>query len=536
MKAMGVGTRLAGLGLAICVLVTGGATQGATAKKSQDVYIVVRRGGSVRNVDDLPGKRICLGPREAESHAEATLQALKSLYNYIPVPGCDRLRFSEMVEQLQRGESEAFFLVGETPLGQIRQALDDGAIWILSYPDTLIRAMNRPDPGRYSALSLRAEDYPAIKNEQIRVARVPFYVMIGAVYPLSGTMAIGGNGCRGHHVAAEEINVKGGFDGYPVKVTCINSAVQPDKVIEGLRQLARDERLLAVVVGSVVGGTGRFDRFAENEKVPLIFQNDSAAYAASGPAQWTFRLNPSPASSAAALEQFLQNDVSRITTVAVLSVDLAPFTDLATAFEQRFREKGYKIVFRERFQPKSPEFAPLLNRAASVAPDLVLIAAGADSTSQLIRQARDSSLRPKMFVGTGDGLGGREFAANAGPARERVFFVGPWSENSKHPRFAQLGWTFQQRFNEELDAVGIDAYMATQLIVDSLRRARSLTRDGLRLALDKADASTLVGPVRFDFSRYGRQFERVMSVNQWQKGTTVTVWPKDIAQTEPSYP
>jgi hypothetical protein len=80
-------------------------------------------------------------------------------------------------------------------------------------------------------------------------------------------------------------------------------------------------------------------------------------------------------------------------------------------------------------------------------------------------------------------------------------------------------------------------YASAYVCLDAIKRAKELTREAVREALETTDMMTIYGPVKFkSYGQYERQNQLPTLVLQVQKGKFEIVWNKDVATSTAIYP
>src|SRR3546814_6686837 len=88
-----------------------------------------------------------------------------------------------------------------------------------------------------------------------------------------------------------------------------------------------------------------------------------------------------------------------------------------------------------------------MTRAKDAEPQVVIMTAGDDNdATQLIKAAKEASLSPEMFVGTGAGHSIQGFADQAGALSETVLTAGPWHGDRNQDAFHAFYDTFSKTY------------------------------------------------------------------------------------------
>jgi len=96
---------------------------------------------------------------------------------------------------------------------------------------------------------------------------------------------------------------------------------------------------------------------------------------------------------------------------------------------------------------------------------------------------------------------------------------------------------FTARFQREPHYYAVMSYVALVAAAKAIEAAGSLDRDKIVAALEKVDTMTPMGPLKFSPSKFAvnHAFKQMMMF-EWQKGTKVLIFPKDIATGSLIYP
>jgi branched-chain amino acid transport system substrate-binding protein len=192
---------------------------------------------------------------------------------------------------------------------------------------------------------------------------------------------------------------------------------------------------------------------------------------------------------------------------------------IADVFQQTAEDIGLKVVGREGIDPRAQEYKSLMTKIKGVDPDLVFFGGNTQNNGgQVAKDLVAVGLRSKFMAP--DGCFETPFIAAAGPAavngRAHVTFGGLPAD-----QLTGLGATFvsnyRTRYGREPEAYAVYAYVAAQVVIDSIRRAGKKDREAIRAAVAsyKAEDSAL-GP--FSFDKNGDTTMAVMSGNVVEDG------------------
>ena len=137
------------------------------------VHIVVRRDAGLRNVRDLKGKRIALGPQG--SAVRATLERVLAAhgmqagrdYMVIDTP------FSASLPALNAGDLDAAAQVIGVPATPLRDALAQAKLQLLPLDPAAIKALSAGEDGVLMPIDIAAGTYPTNPTRWRQSARPP---------------------------------------------------------------------------------------------------------------------------------------------------------------------------------------------------------------------------------------------------------------------------------------------------------------------------------------------------------------------------
>lgn len=163
-------------------------------------------------------------------------------------------------------------------------------------------------------------------------------------------------------------------------------------------------------------------------------------------------------------------------------------------------------------------------------PDLVYMVSYVMDAALLMRQSMELQLTPKLFVGGGAGFTLPEFQKNAGKAAENVFSASLWYQTLPYPGAKEYYEKFLKKYGSETEYHGAEAYASATVIADTLKRAKSPSREDVREALAATDIKTVFGPVKFiSYDKKTNQNKLPTYLVQWIGGNLELVWPKELA-------
>jgi branched-chain amino acid transport system substrate-binding protein len=382
-------------------------------------------------------------------------------------------------------------------------------------------------PSAVAALLLFAS-LPAVAADPIR---------LGVITSLSGSFAtFGAMEVAGYKVAVAEINEKGGVLGRPIELVIEDDASNQNAGLAAAEKLAGQD--VPLILGAFASSiTKPLAGYLGRIKVPLVNTNSADTSITKPGSPYVFRVGQTTDAYADASFDLIKN-FKDMKTVAVLVSNDALGRSTAASVRDRCKQLGYQIVGDQAYDRGLTDFRPTLNSFKSVHPDVVALSSYEEDAATLLRQAKEVSLSPKMFVAVGaTGYALPQFITGAGDAAEYVFSAAPWRPEAKFPGAQDLYKRLLKVLGAEPSHHAAKSYAGILAVADAIKKAGSTDREAIRKSLREVKLMTAFGPVSFeDKNGFTNQNPAPSLVIQVQKGKFVVVWPKESASGEPAYP
>lgn len=370
-------------------------------------------------------------------------------------------------------------------------------------------------------------------------------IVIGAVYPLTGNLAVQGTAAfNGADIAREMVNEKGGVLGKQVVFEKVD-APDPSAATNETQRLITEKKL-KLVIGSYSSSISlAASAVCERNKVVWAEMGGMSNDITNRGFKYTFRATANTVQVGVGAAEFVADSLAAALgmdptalTIALIHEDSAFGTGVMDAFQERAAELGLKVVMVEPYSAKSTDLAPLVLKLKAAAPDIIVATQYLNDEILFWKQARELDLNVKAFVGTGGTVGMKDFKQAVGADAEGVIEVDQPAADintaSLAPEQAELLQEFVKRYQERTGdaqppSPAMGGFFATTiLLTEVLPKAGAIDADKIReayMGLDIPIGGTLNGDgLKFD---EGGQNERaLMIVRQWQGDKFVVVGPE----------
>lgn len=347
----------------------------------------------------------------------------------------------------------------------------------------------------------------------------------------------------GAMLAFDEVNAKGGINGYKIVVTPFDDGsatagqYDPAQAATNARKMVSNKATVAAI-GPQMSGAGKamapilsegnLATITPSSTNPDITDPKFAAqYRPEGKAIY-FRTVATDAFQGPYMANYYA-DVLHVKSVYILDDSGAYGVGLADAFQRQAEKKGIQVLGRDRLDPKAADYSAVLTKIKSLNPDAIYYGGVLQAGVKLAKQSYD--IVPKMIKGGGDGMNGPEMLSAVGyPANEGWYATVASPHVTEDAKMADWVKTYKTKFNVDPDDYAVTAYDAAMVIIAAIKQVtdagKEPTRDAVRDAIQAVKVDTLQGPVAFDAN--GDLQDKTISVFQIRQDKSFS--PEDMRQ------
>jgi branched-chain amino acid transport system substrate-binding protein len=360
---------------------------------------------------------------------------------------------------------------------------------------------------------------------------------VGILLPLSGSLEYFGEmEKQSFDLALEEINRGGGINDRQLDFIYQDTKGDVDGGREAVKKLIDEDKVVMLGGGFSSDVTYVTADVAQQNRIPFLINTASADRITEQGWDYIFRLNPAVSEYASGLESFLAEVVKPKTAVIIHENSLFG-NKAADFFKKSCKRLRIKVLLVEAYDHGVEDFQPILTKVKQLNPDLVYMVSYITDGSDLMTQARQLKLSPKLFLGGAAGFTMPEFVQYAGIASDKIITANLWHQALPLPGAMAYSTRFTSKYNKEPDYHGAEAYAAAYVIRDVLQRATSFAPEDIKKSLENTRLKTLFGPVHF--TSYGNKINQnklTSYVVQWQFSRLKLIWPKNLANADYAYP
>ncbi len=318
----------------------------------------------------------------------------------------------------------------------------------------------------------------------------PNEICLGVNLELSGKY--GGTGAlalRGMKMAVQEVNEKGGIRGLPVRLVVGDNKSDPATAQAIFEQQVKEEHVVAVLGPKNSDTAISLGQRAGELKTPFIATNATHPRVTlddSGRTKpYAFRAcftDPFQGTAMAAFASVRLNGKR-----AALYVDtLSEYSQgIGSFFEKEFIKRGGVIVYKNEYRGGETDFGKIKQELKNDNVDLVFIPGFSIDVSRFIPQARKAGFEGPI-VG-GDAWDIDTIRQLIGDSHlKNLFYADMFSADDNNIRVTEFKQKFMQLSEGRMpNAAAVLGYDATLVLLDAVKRADSVTGEGIRAALEQ---------------------------------------------------
>lgn len=366
-------------------------------------------------------------------------------------------------------------------------------------------------------------------------------IKIGAVLPLSKAAfaQAGEEQRRGLLMALEEVNQTGGVLGKKIELIVEDDTGEPSVGIGAAEKLLTRDKVVALI-----GGYSSTITFAQMNAIQRLEPFVAWVGASStkvenefGPKRWFFHYHPWDYHRQSTIRDFLLSISPRPKTVAVAYEDGIYGTTSRDYVVKYLKEKGFEIVFDERFKSGSSDFTPMLTKIKRTNPEIFYWVAYAGDTTLIMKQAKEIDFNPKLFLSVA--INFPQYKESLGATGDDVAGVDVWIPGMKIPEAVKWMEKFKKAYPGRTPEYWAPlGYTNLMTVVDAIKRAGSTDKEKLIAAMEKTDYNSPMGRITFKKSEEGGLHQAIdeQIITQWQAGVSQVVYPANKATGKLIYP
>ncbi len=207
----------------------------------------------------------------------------------------------------------------------------------------------------------------------------------------------------------------------------------------------------------------------------------------------------------------------KVNRVAILDDQKTYGRGLADVFENKARELGLKIVFRDHIREREQDYKAVLTKIRESNPEALFYGGEYAEFGLLIKQGREIGMTDIYYL-SGDGSRDVQLFDRAGTKKlDRVFV----SFGLLTPAVADFEKRYLEKFKIPMNAFSPYTYVAGDLLLQAVAATKSTDPDIIATFLKSHKFSSLIGEIEFD--EKGDLKKTALEMEQATEGTFISL-------------
>ena len=296
-------------------------------------------------------------------------------------------------------------------------------------------------------------------------------------------------------LVVKDINARGGILGKKVELLIEDDACKPEMATNTATKLV--SKKVDIVMGHICSGATKAALGIYND-ARIIVMSPSATnpeLTQSGQYPNFFRTIASDDTQAKLEVDFAMNRL-KVKTIAVLH-GKGDYGKGLAEYARKFAAatKNVKVVLYEGITPGAVDYSAIVQKIKQSGAEAVIYGGYHPEAASIVSQMRKKGLKT-IFL-SDDGVKDITFIKVAGKNAEGVYATGP-KDTSKNPLAIAANEAHKKTYGSEPGAFYLNAYAATQAILNAIQKAKSTDYTKVSNALRTYAVDTPLGKIKFD--------------------------------------
>jgi len=344
-------------------------------------------------------------------------------------------------------------------------------------------------------------------------------IKIGFILSQTGTFAPLSDGIlNGFKLYLEEHDGKLG--GKKVQIKVEDDEANPQVALRKYRQLVHSEKV-DILVGPISSSVVYALRDeVEKDKIVLIDANaagDDLAW--SKKSDYVYRTSFSNWQNGSSAAKYLANNIGK--KAVVMAPDYPAGKEVIRAFKEAFKAAGGEVA--KELYPKldTNDFAPYLQEAAALEPDLIYAFFTGSDGIRFVTQYKEFGLQGKIPLGGALEFGDELITQPTGEAAEGIIAGINYSPNLDNEINKKFVKSYQQKYNKLPNIFSVEGYDSATILDKAITEAGSAESAKLIKILKGISFDSPRGPITIDPETNNPIQNFYIAVNKYQNNVIV---------------
>lgn len=319
-------------------------------------------------------------------------------------------------------------------------------------------------------------------------------------------------------LVVKDINAKGGVAGKKVELVIQDDACKPEMATNAATKLV-SAKVNAVIGHICSGSTKAALRTYKDAKIIVISPSATSPELTQSGQYPNFFRTIAPDDTQARLATNFALQTLKFTKFAVIH-DKGDYGKGFAEYAKKFIDGSgkAKVVLFEGITPGAVDYSAIVQKIKYSRADAVIYGGYHPEAASIVQQMRKKGM--KIAFISDDGVKDQTFIKVAASYAEGVYASGP-RDTTKNPQAMAAIALHKKVYRSEPGAFYLNAYAATQALLNAMRKAKSTEYNAVAKALRTYPADTPLGKIKFD--KKGDAVGAGFSMYQVRKGAYVEI-------------
>nr|XP_061813394.1 leu/Ile/Val-binding protein homolog 3-like [Nerophis lumbriciformis] len=332
---------------------------------------------------------------------------------------------------------------------------------------------------------------------------------IGAVLPLTGVARTYGTPIQnGLEIALEQLRADATFE-HELEWVIVDSESDPQKAKEQIEELY-DGGAIAVIGGCTSAEAKEMVPVAEGYDRVLLSPSASSPDL-TGVSENFYRVSPSDYLEANKMADFAARQLQIKSVVLLAEQNLEYAKGIQVLLKEQFELFGVEILDVIEYPERTTDFSGLVERAVTLNPDAVYLAAYAEGISSMILELHTAGFEGKIL--TTQAFADVKWIQKTGEAAEGVLLTKTVFEiDSEYAHIKTFVNAYREKFGEEPNIWAAYGYDSLRVLAEAMRGRSADSYELLKGIRGIKDFPGVIGSIQFDERGDVKIFPRVYIV------------------------
>lgn len=319
-------------------------------------------------------------------------------------------------------------------------------------------------------------------------------------------------------LVVKDINAKGGIAGKKVELIIQDDACKPEMATNAATKLV-SAKVNAVIGHICSGATKAALRTYKDAKIIVISPSATSPELTQSGQYPNFFRTIAPDDTQARLATDFAMQTLKFTKFAVIH-DKGDYGKGFAEYAKKFIEASgkAKVVLFEGITPGAVDYSAIVQKIKYARADAVIYGGYHPEAASIVQQMRKKGMKTAFI--SDDGVKDQTFIKVAASYAEGVYASGP-KDTTKNPQAVTAIAEHKKAYRSEPGAFYLNAYAATQAILNAMNKSKSTDYNAVAKALRTYPTDTPIGKIKFD--KRGDAVGAGFSMYQVRKGAYVEI-------------